>query len=198
MQSRKLELDGLLLVESDVYTDARGAYEVYYHEDKYKALGIHTPFAQDNFLFSKKGVVRGLHFQWERPLRKLMRVVSGTLLAVAVDIRIDSPTRGRHVAIELSEEKHELFFVPFGFATGIAALSDEVRFVYKYSTHYSQKGESGIAWNDPALQIDWRVEKPILSERDHNAQRLEEWLKRPEAKLFTMEASRTFGTNATA
>jgi dTDP-4-dehydrorhamnose 3,5-epimerase len=195
MKIQDLALEGIKLITSDAFTDERGSFEMFYHKEKFHELGIDTPFAQDNFTYSRKGVLRGLHFQWDKPLRKLMRVVSGRLLAVAVDIRIDSPTLGQHVAVELSEEKNELLFVPFGFATGISALTDDLRFVYKYSTIYNAKGESGIAWNDPALQIDWRVADPIVSARDKVAQTLEAWLSNPESKRFTMESSRRFGAN---
>lgn len=199
IQIRELDLQGLKLITNDVFPDERGSFQELYHKEKYAALGIHTSFVQqDNLSRSKKNVVRGLHFQWDKPLTKLMRVMSGRLLAVAVDMRIDSPTFGKHSAIELSEDNAESLFVPFGFATGICALSDNIGFTYKYSAAYNPKDESNFLWNDPALEIDWRVKDPIVSPRDQVAQTFAAWQKAPESKLFTMEASEKFGAGKPA
>lgn len=189
LKIQELGLSGLKLLTNDVFIDERGSFQELYHRDKYQKAGLDTHFVQDNLSCSKKNVVRGMHFQWDAPLTKLMRVVRGRLLAVAVDIRIDSPTLGKHVSVELSTERAESLFVPFGFATGICALVDDVSFVYKYSSFYNPKGESNIRFDDPELNIQWPTDAPILSPRDKEASLFKEWLIRPESKLFTMESS---------
>lgn len=196
MTIRELELKGLQIITHDIFSDERGSFQELYNKEKFQELGIHTLFAQDNLPRSRAGAIRGLHFQWDKPLTKLMGVISGHLLAVAVDIRIDSPTLGQHVAVELGGNKAESLFIPFGFATGICALSDDMIFIYKYSAPWNPQGESGIVWNDPALKIDWRMKDTIVSPRDQAAQTLDAWLKTPESKYFTMETSRRFGANA--
>ena len=193
IQIRELALSGLKLITNDVFPDERGSFQELYHEEKYKALGITTKFIQDNLSQSKKDVIRGLHFQWDQPMSKLMRIMHGKMMAVAVDIRIDSPTFGQHVAIELSDEKPESLFVPFGFATGICALTDSIGFIYKFSSFYNPNGESNIRYDDTTLNIQWSVTNPILAPRDREAQTFNEWLTKPESKLFTMEASERFG-----
>jgi len=193
MKIQELDLKGLQIVTHDVFPDERGSFEELYNEEKFREMGIHTLFVQDSLPRSRKGVIRGLHFQWDKPLTKLMEVISGRLLAVAVDIRVDSPTLGQHVAITLGDDKAESLFIPFGFATGICALSDDLIFTYKYSATWNSKGESNIVWNDPTLKIDWGIKDPIVSPRDRTAQTFDAWIKTPESKLFTMEASERFG-----
>lgn len=191
---KDLSLRGLKIITNDVFPDERGSFQELYHEEKYRSLGIETTFIQDNLSRSKKDVIRGLHFQWDKPLTKLMRVMHGKLIAVAVDIRVDSPTLGQHVAIELSDDKAESFFVPFGFATGICALTESIGFIYKYSSFYNPKGESNIRYDDESLKVDWKIKDPILAPRDKEAQSFKEWLSRPESKLFTMESSERYGS----
>jgi len=192
MNVENLKLDGLKLITNKIFSDERGNFQELYHKKKYTAFGITVDFIQDNMSYSRKGVVRGLHFQWDQPLTKIMRVYAGSLFAVAVDIRIDSPTFGEHIHLELSDKKPESLYVPFGFATGICALSEQVGFVYKYSSFYNPKGESNIRWDDPTLNIDWPVTHPILSERDIHAQLLKDWLESKESKLFTMKNSKQY------
>ncbi len=195
MNIRELALKGLQVITHDVFPDERGSFQELYNQEQFQELGIHTAFVQDSIPRSHKGVIRGLHFQWDKPLTKLMEVVSGRLLAVAVDIRVDSLTFGQHIALELGDDKAESLFIPFGFATGICALSDNLIFTYKYSAVWNSKGESNILWNDPVLKIDWPVKDPIVSSRDRAAQSFDTWLKTPESKLFTMESSQRFGAD---
>lgn len=190
MNIKELDVPGIKLVTRDAFRDERGEFQRFFSVEDFRAIGIDKPFVEDNLSISKRGVIRGLHFQWNRPSTKLMNVVSGRMLAVAVDIRVDSPTLGKHVAIELSDASAESLYVPFGFATGICALSEEVRFVYKYTNSYNPKGESNIRYDDTDLAIEWRIDVPIVSLRDRSAQTFAEWLKRPESRSFTMEASR--------
>ena len=163
------EIEGLKIITPTVFGDARGYFMETYNYNDFKAAGIPEVFVQDNQSASKKGVLRGLHFQ-KPPFAqsKLVRVIKGAVLDVAVDIRKGSPTFGQHVAVELTEDNHRQFFIPRGFAHGFSVLSDEVIFQYKCDNFYAPQSEGAIAWNDPALKIDWRIptEKVILSEKD--------------------------------
>ena len=139
--------------------------------------GIAVDFVQDNESLSTYGVVRGLHFQKPpRAQAKLVRVVKGRVLDVAVDLRKDSPTYGHHVSVELSDENHRQLFIPKGFAHGFSVLSEEVVFQYKCDDYYAPETEGAVAWDDPDLAIDWQIpaEKIILSEKDRNHPRLTE------------------------
>ena len=168
-QVENCEIEGLKVITPTVFGDERGYFmETYQYED-FKAAGIDVTFVQDNQSASKKGVLRGLHFQIGKYAQsKLLRVVTGRVLDVVVDIRKGSPTFGKSVIVELSEEDHRLFFVPRGFAHGFAVLSKEAIFQYKCDNFYTPSAEGAIAWNDPALGIDWQIpaEKVILSEKD--------------------------------
>ena len=174
-------IEGLKVIEPAVFGDARGYFMETYNYNDFKAAGIPEVFVQDNQSASKKGVLRGLHFQ-KPPFAqsKLVRVIKGAVLDVAVDIRKGSPTFGQHVAVELTEDNHRQFFIPRGFAHGFSVLSDEVIFQYKCDNFYAPQSEGAIAWNDPALKIDWRIptEKVILSEKDKHHPLLAdaEWL----------------------
>mgnify|MGYP000438442527 FL=1 len=175
------EIEGLKIITPTVFGDARGYFMETYNYNDFKAAGIPEVFVQDNQSASKKGVLRGLHFQ-KPPFAqsKLVRVIKGAVLDVAVDIRKGSPTFGQHVAVELTENNHRQFFIPRGFAHGFSVLSDEVIFQYKCDNFYAPQSEGAIAWNDPALKIDWRIptEKVILSEKDKHHPLLAdaEWL----------------------
>ena len=164
------EIEGLKIIEPRIFGDARGYFfESFSVRDFVAQAGIEVTFVQDNESKSRYGVVRGLHFQKPPYAQsKLVRVVSGTVLDVAVDIRKGSPTYGRHVAVELSGENHRQLFLPKGMAHGFAVLSDEVVFQYKCDNFYHPESEGAIAWNDPTLAIDWRIprESVILSEKD--------------------------------
>jgi dTDP-4-dehydrorhamnose 3,5-epimerase len=139
---------------------------------------------QDNHSGSTKGVVRGLHFQWEPPMGKLMRVTKGTAFLVAVDVRKGSPWLGKWVGIEASAENRRQVYAPAGFARGFCVLSDFAEIQYKCTGHYNSGGESGILWNDPAIGVEWPVRDPVLSDKDKKARTLAEWLAAPESDHF--------------
>lgn len=178
MEITPFEIPGLLLIEPKVFRDDRGYFfESYSRRDFHKATGLDIDFVQDNQAKSSYGVVRGLHFQkGDHAQAKLVRVVAGRVLDVAVDIRKDSPTFGRHVAVELSAENFRQFFIPRGFAHGYAVLSEEAVFQYKTDNYYNPESEGALAWDDPALAIDWKLPASaiILSEKDKKNPRLEE------------------------
>lgn len=165
----KTDIEGVLIVEPQVFGDARGYFVETYNEKRYMDAGITARFVQDNQSFSSYGVVRGLHFQ--RPpftQAKLVSCIRGKVLDVAVDLRHDSPTFGRHVAVELSEENHRQFFIPKGFAHGFSVLSETALFAYKCDELYHPEADGGISLLDESLGIDWKVpvEKMLLSEKD--------------------------------
>ena len=166
MQIRKTSMEGLVEIFPRVFEDDRGIFFESFNMQVFESLGLPTHFVQDNQSFSKKGVVRGLHFQ-NAPFAqgKLVRVISGAVLDVAVDIRPDSPTFGRYEIFELRGDKNNFAYIPEGFAHGFVALEDSI-FSYKCTNVYSKISESGILWNDPDLGIDWGVENPIVSEKD--------------------------------
>lgn len=166
------EIEGLKIIEPRIFGDARGYFFESFNEKDFAAqTGIEVRFVQDNESKSRYGVVRGLHFQ-QPPFAqsKLVRVVKGRVLDVAVDIRKGSPTYGRHVTVELTEENHLQLFLPKGMAHGFAVLSDEVIFQYKCDDYYHPESEGAIAWDDPTLAIDWRLPKEavLLSEKDRH------------------------------
>lgn len=166
MQVIKKSLEGLLEIIPTVYKDERGYFFETYNKQAFEAHGLPTHFVQDNQSFSKKGVVRGLHFQREPHAQgKLVRVVMGRVLDFAVDIRPDSPTFGQYEVVELDATRGNLFYVPEGFAHGFVALEDSV-FIYKCTNLYNKAAEGGILWNDPTLNIDWQVTNPIVSSKD--------------------------------
>lgn len=163
------ELPGVVILEPRVFGDSRGYFFESFSQRVFREKVCDVDFVQDNESKSGYGVVRGLHYQKPPCAQaKLVRVTKGKVLDVVVDIRHGSPTFGRHVAIELSEENHNLLFVPHGFAHGFAVLSDEAVFQYKCDAYYAPEYEGGIAWDDPALAIDWRVprEAVVLSDKD--------------------------------
>lgn len=162
----------VLVVEPDVYADARGFFLETYHAGKYAALGIQGPFVQDNHSRSVYGTVRGLHLQTARPQAKLIRVVVGEIFDVAVDVRRGSPTFGRWVGVILSAESFKQYYIPEGFAHGFSVLSPIAEIEYKCTDVYDPAGQLGIAWNDPSLDIPWGVDAPILSDRDRANQPL--------------------------
>ena len=167
---KETSIPGVFVIEPKVFGDHRGYFtESWSQRDFDAAVGRHIHFVQDNESKSRYGVVRGLHFQKGAFAQsKLVRVVSGRVLDVVVDIRKGSPWFGQHVACELTGENHRQFFVPRGFAHGFAVLSEEAVFQYKCDAYYNPSGEAAIAWNDPALGIDWGVPASdiILSEKD--------------------------------
>ena len=174
MQIVKTELPGVLVIEPKTFGDQRGFFLESYQLDRYKAAGISLPFVQDNLSRSSRGVVRGLHLQNPNAQGKLVTVIRGEVLDVAVDVRLGSPTFGRHVAVELSDQNHRQLWIPRGFAHGFAVLSEIADFFYKCDAPYSPETEITIRWNDPQLAIDWRTDTPQLSARDQKAPLLAE------------------------
>lgn len=165
------EIEGVKIIEPRLFNDPRGYFFESFSQKEFEEKVCRTVFVQDNESRSVAGVVRGLHFQKPPYTQaKLVRVIRGAVLDVAVDIRKGSPTFGKHVAVELTEDNHRQFFVPRGFAHGFAVLSDEAVFQYKCDNYYAPQSEGAIAWDDPDLGIDWRVPATnrILSEKDAN------------------------------
>jgi dTDP-4-dehydrorhamnose 3,5-epimerase len=172
------------LVRPRLFPDARGWFAEIMTAAPFADLGLPTAFVQVNQSRSARGVVRGLHFQWDPPQGKLMRVVTGRAFLVAVDIRPGSPTVGRSVALEASADEPLLVWAPASFARGFAALSDRVEIEYFCTAPYNPARESAIRWDDPALGIAWPVPAPILSTKDAAAGSLADWLARPESETF--------------
>ena len=175
MQVTKTEIPGLLVIQPDVFSDSRGFFFESYSKKRYDDLGIQGEFVQDNFSRSKKKTVRGLHYQVGKFAQgKLCQVIEGEVLDVAVDIRFGSPTFGKHFSLILSSETKTQLLIPIGFAHGFSVLSDEALFSYKCTNYYSKADERAIIFNDPDLNIDWRVEEPIVSEKDLTAVKFKE------------------------
>ena len=171
MEITKTDIEGVVIIEPRIFADDRGYFFEAFSEREFTEKVCDCRFVQDNEAKSSYGVVRGLHFQ--RPPHaqsKLVRVVKGCILDVVVDIRRTSPTFGKHIAVELSDENHRQLFIPHGFAHGYAVLSDEAIVEYKCDDFYHPECEGGIAWNDAALGINWQIptDDIILSERDKN------------------------------
>ena len=169
MRVIKTDIEGLAVIEPSVFSDARGYFFEAFNQKVFNAEVAPVEFVQDNESKSSYGVVRGLHFQ--RPpyaQAKLVRVVKGRVLDVAVDLRDGSPTYGKHFSVELSDENHRMLFIPRGFAHGFSVLSEEVVFQYKCDNYYHPESEGAIAWNDPDLGIDWGIpeDKVVLSAKD--------------------------------
>jgi dTDP-4-dehydrorhamnose 3,5-epimerase len=166
------ELPGVLIIEPQVFEDRRGFFFEPYNLARYAEHGIDVAFVQDNHSRSARGTLRGLHYQAPPGQAKLVRVAVGEVFDVAVDIRWGSPTYGRWVGVTLSAENHRQLFVPTGFAHGFCVVSETADFLYKVTSYYDPSAERGIAWDDPALGIEWPVEAPILSDRDRQHPRL--------------------------
>jgi len=177
------DIPGVLILEPKVFNDTRGYFFESWNKRTFEqAVGYHVDFVQDNESFSEYGVVRGLHYQkGEHWQAKLVRVCLGEVLDVAVDLRLGSPTFGKSISTLLTAENHRQFFIPRGFAHGFAVLSDHALFQYKCDNLYDRDSEGAIAWDDPALNIDWRVpaHKVILSEKDSRHPKLSEIIDSP-------------------
>lgn len=182
----------VVVLVGKAFEDARGYFLEAYREDQFRELGLPVDFVQDNHSYSRKGVVRGLHFQWEPPMGKLMRVTRGAAFLVAVDLRVGSPTLGKWLGVEATPENRKQLWAPASFARGFCALTDDVEVQYKCTGLYNAKGESAIRWNDPQIGIDWPVKDPIVSEKDRNAQTLAEWLVSTPASQFPYAAKAAF------
>lgn len=166
MKTLPTRLEGILLIEPDVHADQRGFFLESYRRDRYRTVGIDADFVQDNHSRSRRGTVRGLHYQTHPGQAKLIRVARGRILDVVLDIRPRSSTFGQHESIELDDMQHHQLFVPIGFAHGFSVLSETADVTYKVSSAFDPSTEAGIAWDDPALGIDWRVNDPNVSDRD--------------------------------
>ena len=173
----KTEIEGLLIIEPRIFTDSRGYFFESFNQREFEQH-IAVNFVQDNESKSSYGVVRGLHFQkGVHAQSKLVRVVVGKVLDVALDLRVSSKTFGKYFAFELSEENHRQLYIPKGFAHGFSVLSEEVIFQYKCDNYYCPESEGAIAWDDPDLGIDWKIpsDRIILSEKDRNHPRLKDY-----------------------
>ena len=169
MEVIKTDIEGVVIIEPRIFRDERGYFYESFSQREFEENVCRTTFVQDNQSKSSYGVLRGLHFQKPPYCQsKLVRCIKGAVLDVAVDIRKGSPTFGKYVAVELTENNHRQFFVPRGFAHGFAVLSQEAIFQYKCDNFYNKESEGAIAWNDPTLAIDWRVpaDKILLSDKD--------------------------------
>jgi len=168
----KTEIAGLLIIEPDVFSDDRGFFFESYSKIRYDGLGIKYDFVQDNFSKSKMGTIRGLHYQiGDKAQGKLCQVIEGEVLDVAVDIRFNSPTFGKYFSLILNSEKKSQLWIPPGFAHGFSVLSEEAIFSYKCTNYYNKAKERSILYNDPDINIDWKIPNPIVSEKDLNATR---------------------------
>jgi dTDP-4-dehydrorhamnose 3,5-epimerase len=178
----------VLVARPRAFPDERGWFAEIVQVDSFAPLGLPTRFVQVNQSRSSRGVVRGLHFQWDPPQGKLMRVVTGRAFMVAVDVRPGSPTLGQHVAVEASADEPLLFWAPAFFARGFCALSDVVEVEYFCTGTYNPVCESGIRFDDPQVGIAWPVAEPLLSAKDAAAGSLADWLARPESAVFAWRA----------
>lgn len=174
MKIRRTECPGVMIIEPAVFSDSRGFFMETFQEKRYRDAGIVDRFVQDNLSASTKGTLRGLHYQYPHAQAKLVQVFQGEIMDVAVDIRRGSPTFGKAVSVVLNDENRWQLYIPAGYAHGFAVLSDSAVFSYKCSDFYAPENEGGIIWSDPALNIQWPVENPILSDRDSNHSRLGE------------------------
>lgn len=175
MKITPTEIAEVLLIENDVFGDARGYFFESYSARRYAELGLSATFVQDNVSRSAKGILRGLHMQSPPSSQgKLVSALVGEVYDVAVDVRVGSPTYGKHVGRLLSAENKLQMYVPPGFAHGFCVTSEEAIFTYKCTTYYDPKADLSIAYNDPALGIDWPIKEPMLSKKDAEAKRLAE------------------------
>ena len=174
MRRLPTRLDGLVLLEPAVHGDERGFFMETWREERYEEAGIPGHFVQDNLSFSRRGVLRGLHFQNPDQQGKLVYVLEGEVYDVAVDIRAGSPTFGEWVAVTLSSENKRQFYVPEGFAHGFLVTSDAALFAYKCTARYNAEAEASVLWNDPEIGVEWPVEAPVLSDKDRTAPPLAE------------------------
>lgn len=181
-----LAIPDVLVLEHEAFEDDRGYFMEVYKRDHYRELGLPEVFVQLNESRSARNVIRGLHFQWEPPVGKVMRVAEGAAFLVAVDIRHDSPTLGQWVAETITSEDKRQMWAPAGFARGICALADKTRVQYLCTEPYNPRTDSGILWNDPDIDVRWPIENPMVSTKDRTGQTLTEWLARPESRTLAV------------
>lgn len=171
----RTSIPDVVIIEPTVYEDGRGFFAETFKKSEFEREGMPTEFVQDNHSLSRKGVIRGLHYQLKkRPMGKLVSVIEGSITDVAVDIRKSSESYGKHVMVELSERNRRMLWVPEGFAHGFLSLENNTHVIYKCTGEYSKEMERAIIWNDPDLNIKWRMENPILSEKDKLHPRLKD------------------------
>ena len=168
MKITKTKLDGVVIIEPDVFGDNRGFFMESWNKNKMAEAGLDYDFVQDNHSKSTvKGTLRGIHFQkGDKAQAKLVRCVKGAVLDVAVDLRKNSPTFKQWVGVELNEENKKQLLIPRGFGHGFVTLTDDVEFLYKADNYYAPEADAGIRWNDPEIGVEWGIENPILSEKD--------------------------------
>ncbi len=169
MKIVETSLPGAVVLEPQVFGDARGFFYESYNKAKYAAAGIHAEFVQSNVSRSAQGVLRGLHYQWPNPQGKLVSVLEGEVYDVAVDVRRGSPTFGRWAGVMLSAENHRHFWIPEGYAHGFCVLSEFATFSYQCTALYDAKADAGIRWNDADIGVDWPISAPLLSDKDAKA-----------------------------
>jgi dTDP-4-dehydrorhamnose 3,5-epimerase len=186
IESRHLE--DVVVVVPEIFKDSRGFFSETFRADQFRSLGLPTEFVQDNHSRSARGVVRGLHFQWDPPMGQLMRVSLGSAFLVAVDIRKGSPTLGKWVGVVASDENRRQVWAPAGFARGFCVLSEVAEIQYRCTGIYNNQAESGILWNDPEIGIEWPLTDVQLSDKDQKAGTLAQWLASPESANFSCES----------
>lgn len=184
IEIERTEIEDLIIVRPEVFKDDRGFFSEVYRKDQFLDHGLPGDFVQLNHSGSIRNVTRGLHFQWDPPMGKLMRVTRGVAFLIAVDIRKGSPTLGKWAGIEASEDNKLQVWAPAGFARGFCVLSKYAEIQYLCTGIYNSRGESGILWNDPDIGIKWPVRNPILSEKDRNAIPLSQWLESANSNNF--------------
>jgi dTDP-4-dehydrorhamnose 3,5-epimerase len=190
LRLRPTAIADVKVLEHSVFEDDRGFFMEVYKQGQFRSLGLPDTFVQLNHSRSARGVVRGLHFQWDPPMGKLMRVTEGAAFLVAVDIRRDSPTLGRWVGEVFDANERKQMWAPAGFARGFCVLSDFAQIQYLCTGEYNAGGEAGILWKDPEIGIKWPIGNTSLSAKDENAPSLAEWLKRPESGNFSIRGNR--------
>ena len=183
-QTESTLIPGVTVSTPEAFQDARGYFAELFRSDKFQKLGLPHEFVQMNESVSKKRVIRGLHFQWDPPMGKLMRVTQGTAFLVAIDLRKGSPTLGKWVGVEASAENRKQVWAPASFARGFCALADRTVVEYLCTGIYNSKCESGIRWDDPDIGITWPIADPLISEKDRNARPIRDWLASPQSDNF--------------
>jgi len=184
LKRESTHLGEIVIVAPEVFEDERGFFTETYRADQFKALGLPTEFVQDNHSRSKQGVLRGLHFQYQPPMGKIMRVTYGRAFLVAVDLRKGSPTLGKWWGAELSAENKKQMWAPASFARGFCVLSEWAEIQYKVTGLYNQSADVAIRFDDPDIGIPWPISNPQISDRDRNAISLAQWLKTQESDRF--------------
>jgi dTDP-4-dehydrorhamnose 3,5-epimerase len=178
------ELNGLIIFKPVVFEDERGLFFESFKSSDFEKLGLPSEFKQDNHSISRKNVIRGMHFQYEPPQGKFIKVTNGIAFVVEVDIRKNSPTFGKYFTFELSDDNKYMLWIPSGFANGFAALTDKMEMQYKCTSEWNPSGEGCIRWDDPDIAIEWPIKHPIISDKDRNGMTLNEWRKKSESNLF--------------